>query len=236
MNSLRDLVIRTVVASVLLIAGGVCRMPVNCEQIAATKLGPLSLGMSLPDAQAALGASGFPGLRDALVDLTGRTFIGPSSQAFAGLTFKRTNGKLVSLSVCSRKKEVRARERAADSAGFYDWRSDFEFENWSVAEGFRLGDSLDEVFHACEIDPVEGAEVTQRLLIIYENPTADGVVTGPLDRSDFVFSSGLWQKLGRLKETGQNYLVVAGKNDSYPHTLRVEFEEGKAVSICLYNQ
>lgn len=196
------------------------------------QLGPLSLGMNIRDAQKIFEVSGFRGLRDDVAATTGRSFIDPSSKAIAGLVFDRVTEKLVGMDVSSRLDHILACKDGADEIGFTDWTSVPEFRNWSVSQGFQLGDNLEQVFHACEINPVDGAKVAQYLLVEYQARNDPASLALSSQPSGYIYASGLMQKLGK-GEDGQTYLVVRGKTHAVTHSLTVEFEEGRVVSIGL---
>lgn len=197
------------------------------------ELGKLSLGMTLNEAQRIFGASGFPGVLDDLAETTGRSFIDPSGSTVAGLVFNRRTGKLVAIDLLSKPTDLHLWEKAADSLGFKDWRAQSEFCDWSAYQGFGLGDSYKTVFRACGIEPIEGSEFIQSLLVEYGDPNeVSGPDINPLRSAGDVQVKGLMQKLG-TEGNGESYLVVRGKSHTDPHVLTVDFEEGSVVSIRL---
>lgn len=225
MSSQRNWCSRNITIVIVMIwiylAGG----PADSLQSNEGGLGPISLGMTLGDTQKVLGATGFPGFRDGLADITGRSFISFSNRCYAGLVFDRADDHLVYLEISSRQQDVSVRQRAAMTASFRDWESDLNFEDWSTSQGFKLGDSQDEILRACKISPLKPLGSIQRLLVFNQNVEL-------VNFAGFAQKDDTWQKLSIENDTGETCLVVASDR-ACAHTLSVEFDKGKAVSIRL---
>lgn len=184
------------------------------------QLGPLSLGMSLKEAQRTFRTPGFPGLRDTVPGVTGRSFINSSSQVVAGAVFKLPGERLVSMNISSRLEEIKAAETGARLLGFRDWISQADFENWSTSQGFRLGDSRETVLRLCRLDPVVGAKNARRLLIEYQ-----------ANLPTFSHSEDAVREFPEERDTLK--VTVLEEAKAIPYLLDVQFQEGLVVSICV---